>query len=256
VSYKPRNKVSLVDSVVGQLREFIDRRQLSSGDRLPTEPELIAEFGVSRTVLRESLGRLQALGVLSVQHGRGTFVADREAISICAQLARSAVSVSPRDWVQYLEFRAAIECQAARLAASRATPEFCDDRQNDLSRMNDLDVPMLDAMQVDYNFHSKIVEQSGNELLRNSHAVIEKFIAAGLVQTACERPDPVAEKMHQDIIDALRANDPDAADRAMRVHMNAVDAMIKKVTGFQPTEPQPLPKTVKTETTFSELEGV
>lgn len=228
-----KNKTSMVDNVVEQLRELVERKKLRAGDRLPTEPELVADFGVSRTVLREALGRLQTMGLLSVQHGRGMFVADRDTISICAQLVRSAIAISPRDWVQYLEFRAAIEVQAARMAAPRATEAFCMELEHDLEQMGDPNRSVLECVQIDFQFHKRITAMSGNELLRNSMEVIEQFVVGGMVQTANARPDPIGKKLHTDIIDAFRAKDADRAEQAMRVHMNAVDKAIRRVTGFE-----------------------
>lgn len=229
---KVKVKTSMVDTVVLQLRDLVESKKLRAGDRLPTEPELVADFKVSRTVLREALGRLQTMGLLSVQHGRGMFVADRDTISICAQLVRSAIAISPRDWVQYLEFRAAIEVQAARMAAPRANETFCMELENDLEQMGDLSRSVLECVQLDFQFHKRIVAMSGNELLRNSMEVIEQFVVGGMVQTANARPDPVGEKMHREIIAALRAKDADRAEHAMRVHMNAVDKAIRRATGF------------------------
>jgi len=231
-----KNKTSMVDDVVLRLRDFVERKKLRAGDRLPTEPELVADFGVSRTVLREALGRLQTMGLLSVQHGRGMFVADRDTISICAQLVRSAIAISPRDWVQYLEFRAAIEVESARLAAPRATEAFCMELERDLEQMGDSNRSLAECVQIDFRFHKRITAMSGNELLRNSMEVIEQFVVGGMVQTANARPDPIGEKLHRDIIEAMRSRDADRAEKAMRTHMNAVDKAIRRATGFAETQ--------------------
>src|SRR5262249_1007028 len=67
---------SLVDTVVERIRAVIEQGHLKAGDRLPTEAELSAQLGVSRTVVREAVSQLESVGLLSVQRGRGTFVGD------------------------------------------------------------------------------------------------------------------------------------------------------------------------------------
>ena len=67
-------KGSLVSTVVERLREFVEQEKLKSGDRLPTEAELLEQLGVSRTVLREAIGRLETIGLVAVRHGQGMFV--------------------------------------------------------------------------------------------------------------------------------------------------------------------------------------
>jgi GntR family transcriptional repressor for pyruvate dehydrogenase complex len=67
-------RLGLVDLVVSGMRQLIDEQSLQVGDKLPTEGDLIARFQVSRTVVRESMSRLQAAGLIKTQHGIGSFV--------------------------------------------------------------------------------------------------------------------------------------------------------------------------------------
>ena len=70
---------TLAEEVVQALSEEIRQGQLKPGDKLPTESEVMASFGVSRTVVREALSRLQASGLVETRHGIGTFVLERPA---------------------------------------------------------------------------------------------------------------------------------------------------------------------------------
>ena len=71
---KPR---SLTQELVAVLTERIRSGQLKRGDKLPTESQIMAEEGVSRTVVREAISRLQAAGQVETRHGIGTFVLDQ-----------------------------------------------------------------------------------------------------------------------------------------------------------------------------------
>ena len=74
-------------------------------------------MGVSRTVLREAISRLEAIGLLTVRRGRGMFIGDRHSLANCVRLVRSAMAITPGDLVQFTEFRRAVECYAAQRAA-------------------------------------------------------------------------------------------------------------------------------------------
>src|SRR4051812_47987031 len=119
--FKPvARSASLVDTVVDQVHRLIADGHLGAGDRLPRESELVEKLAVSRTVLREALGRLEATGLVTIQRGRGMFVADPGGVTACARFVRNALVLSSKDLEQYVEFRRIIECQSARQAALKA----------------------------------------------------------------------------------------------------------------------------------------
>ena len=74
-------------------------------------------------MLREALARLQSMGLIDIQRGRGTFVGSANSLTNCVRLLRSAVTISPQELLSYAELRSAVEVQAARQAAERATDE-------------------------------------------------------------------------------------------------------------------------------------
>src|SRR5262249_31986568 len=105
VKIKPVKRTSLVDTVMERIRSLVTDGHLAPGDRLPTEAELIQQLEVSRTVLREAIGRLEAMGLIAVRGPRGMFVGDTGSLLSCVRLLRSALTVSPRELVQFTEFR-------------------------------------------------------------------------------------------------------------------------------------------------------
>ena len=72
----PRKRRSLAEELVTVLTEQIRDGQLKRGDKLPTESAIMQAHGVSRTVVREAISRLQAAGQVETRHGIGTFVCD------------------------------------------------------------------------------------------------------------------------------------------------------------------------------------
>src|SRR5437868_6597843 len=107
----------LVEGIGARIRD----RVLKPGDKLPTEAEIMREWGVSRTVVREALSKLQAAGLVDTRHGVGTFVLEPPAPSgfrIDPAEIETAVDV-----LAVLELRISLETESAGLAAMRRTQE-------------------------------------------------------------------------------------------------------------------------------------
>jgi DNA-binding transcriptional regulator YhcF (GntR family) len=118
-SPEKRKTRSLTFELVEQLSAEIQKGTLISGQKLPTEAAIMARFGVSRTVVREAISKLQAGGLVQTRHGIGTFV--------LAQTDTPAFRVNPNqlstlhDVIALLELRISVETEAAALAAVRRT---------------------------------------------------------------------------------------------------------------------------------------
>ena len=212
-------QLSRVDEVAAQIRNYVEAGGLAPGARLPSETELSDQLCISRNVLREAIKRLESIGLLSVRRGLGTFVGDRVTLSATAKLVRTAMAISPKDVTKVAEFRRAIECDAVRLAARVATDADIAELQSIYDRMTACGDPLL-MMELDFKFHLCIVEIADNLLMRNVMEVIQEFIYAGMVQTLPVKDDvPYSRDQHLDVLDAIRAHDPDRAEQAMRAHM-------------------------------------
>jgi DNA-binding FadR family transcriptional regulator len=227
---KPVVRRSLVDTVVERIREVIEQGTLRAGDRLPTEAEFSAQLGVSRTVVREAVSQLESVGLLSVQRGRGMFVGSGSGLAGCVKMLRSAVALSPRELVQFTEFRNAIECYAARRAAEQATPEDLTALQSLCDEMDREGRDHLEAMRIDFQFHRNLMALTGNELLCSVLEVVQEFVLAAMVQTTPKPRDrEQSHRRHLDIVRAIRAGDPDAAEKAMQVHMEHTVRMLEEM---------------------------
>ncbi len=226
---EPIVRQSLVDLVVERIHDLIDREQLQAGDRLPGEMELIRQLGVSRPVLREAIGRLESLGLVLVQRGRGMFVADRSGLAGCARLVRSALTISPKDLLKFAELRWVVECFAARRAAESATEEDLRELERLQEQMDSSDRDYEEAIRIDFQFHRKLIDMTGNELIQNLMEVIHEFVMAGMVHTTPKpRNRDMSRRFHLAILDAVRAADPQAAEEAMRAHMDGVLRRLKE----------------------------
>jgi GntR family transcriptional repressor for pyruvate dehydrogenase complex len=211
------------DLVVERIAHVIKERKLSAGQRLPGEHELVEQLKVSRPVLREALARLQNMGLVDIQRGRGTFVGSATSLANCVRLLRSAVTISPQELRSYAELRSAIEVQAARQAAERATNDDVAELSELLKRLDDDELPYPEALELDFQFHRKLLELAGNPLMQNMMEVIYEFVLTQMARTTpSPRDNQFGRRLHKAILSAVRNHDPDAAAKAMQQHMQAV----------------------------------
>jgi GntR family transcriptional repressor for pyruvate dehydrogenase complex len=220
-------RASLVDEVAQRLQELIEREGRTAGDRLATEAELIADLQVSRTVLREAVQRLETIGLITVRRGQGMFVGNPESLSACVKLVRTAMAIAPRDLVQFLEFRAAVESYVAREAARRATSQQLAELEDLCERMDHNEQPYDEAIRVDFEFHRKLMEIAGNELTLRVMTVLQEFFLAGMARTTPNPRDPLlSRRLHRAILQAVRRGDASRAEAAMRRHMEITRARL------------------------------
>ncbi|HEY1068221.1 MAG TPA: FadR/GntR family transcriptional regulator [Pirellulales bacterium] len=234
---RPIARRSTVDQVVDRIRDVIEGHKLAPGMRLPGEHQLVEQLQVSRPVLREALARLQSLGLVDIQRGRGTFVGSADSLANCVQLLRTALIVSPRELLDYAEVRTAIEVQAARLAAERATAEEIEQLERILDELNREDRPYPEHLEIDFQFHRKLIEIARNPLMQNMMEVIYEFVLAQMARTTpSQNENQLGRQLHHDIVAAVKSHDANAAERAMRVHMQAVLDRLKSAADDTPSE--------------------
>jgi DNA-binding FadR family transcriptional regulator len=204
-----------VAEVLAQLQAEITSGEYKLNERLPSESELCKTFGVSRTVVREALMSLQALGLTASQPGIGTFVVS-DRVGAPLLLGR----YSPAN---VREVRRCIEIPAIRLAAERRTDRDIGEMAGILARMEDADDPAR-RNQLDANFHIAIARSSGNPLIvkivEELRSVLEEHSLAAA--RAPYRRRAAAEE-HRAIYDAIVDRDPDAAAAAIETHLVAAE---------------------------------
>lgn len=211
------------DLVVERLATVIKERRLSAGERLPGEHELVEQMKVSRPILREALARLQSMGLVDIHRGRGTFVGSATSLANCVRLLRSAVTISPQELQSYAELRSAIEVQAVRQVAERATDDDIAELAALLKRLDNDDLPYPEALELEFAFHRKLIDIAGNPLMQNMMEVIYEFVLTQMVRTTpSQRENTLGRRLHKAILRSVREHDSDAAAEAMQQHMQAV----------------------------------
>jgi GntR family transcriptional regulator, transcriptional repressor for pyruvate dehydrogenase complex len=161
LSSPPRRKYrSLTIELVERLTAEIREGRLAEGDKLPTEAAIMESFGVSRTVVREAISRLQAGGLVETRHGVGTFVlapSDGGSFRITPEQLGTL-----RDVIALLEFRISVETEAAALAAMRRSEENLLGMQQALKAFSDAIEAGRDAVAADFQFHHEVARATQN----------------------------------------------------------------------------------------------
>ncbi len=229
---RPVAQVSLVVTVVERIRSYIESQSLTTGTRLPGELEWSERLGVSRPVIREAIGRLQSLGLVTVSRGRGrgVTVGGQDAILSGAQSIRAAMATSPKTVRHVQEFRIALEAYAARLAAVSATDEQLSELEALAAAIDRPGLSREAQIRADFRFHQRSVEIAGNALILNVLAVSQELVASGIRDNWRRNRDNKinSRAAHRRIVAALRSHDPDAAQKALLVHIGADDGDLPK----------------------------
>lgn len=210
--------------VADQLRRLILNGELRSGDRLPSEAEMVAQFGVSRSTVREALRALASRDLVHTRRGvtGGTFVSDVDPTRVADYLEASLGLMTGRDdlgMTSMLEAREILEVPAARLAAERRSDDHLDLLRATLDR--ELATGGSEgAFTERRTFHQAVIEAAQNPLLTMVSEPVFRVL-----QTQFLRPDLGAEDHarvdddHAAILAAIEVGDGDAAAELMAEHL-------------------------------------
>lgn len=209
------------DHVITQFRDLIVSQELKPGDILPSERELAGSFGIGRGYIREAIKTLELYGVFRSVPGVGTIVADLGIRSI-NEFINNLVHFGVHDYVELTETRALIEPFAAYRAAVNATDEELE-RISEVYRELDREIANEHLnLQLEVQFHLEIAKASHNRILANTISAILPGLIRLLDELDLSRGGRYlkSHEEHKQLYDALMKRNPNAAERAMRHHMD------------------------------------
>jgi len=220
--FEPVRPKRLADGAIEQIIGLVREGRLAPGTKLPSERELVELLAVSRTPLREAIRILEAMGVLRVVPGKGTFVRDGAPDVIIPETAFSWLTAHRAEVLQLMEMHEALESRMAALAAERADAGQIEQLERDLEDMRRAlaagDQPAL--VQADAVFHHTIHQASGNGIIARFLGDLDE-LAAGTRELAVSLPSRPRRIIpeHEAIYQAIAARDPVAASAAVLVHV-------------------------------------
>lgn len=221
----PRRPRNLASGLVEAFGLRISGGQLQVGQRLPTEADVMAEFGVSRTVVREALSKLQAAGLVETRHGIGTFVlglGERAGLRLAPEQMATL-----REVIAVLDLRIGLEAEAASLAALRRSDDNLRQMRASLLAFTAAIASNTDAVGADFQLHLEIARATQNQhfldLMTDLGALLiprKRIDTAGLAGE--DRRDYLrrVHAEHESIVNAIANQDSEAARAAMRTHLS------------------------------------
>ena len=215
---------NLAGEVVKRIADAIRGGWLEPGARLPTEQELMAALGVSRTVVREAVAALRADGLVTTRQGSGAFVA-ADASRVPFRIDPDGLS-SIDDVLEVMELRLAVEVEAAALAAERITPARLAPVRRALRAVEAALRRGEGAVEEDFAFHRAVAAASGNsriaELLEflGRHVIPRQSVRVSVTSPGEQRSYLARiQEEHGRIVDAIGNGDTGEARKAMRTHL-------------------------------------
>ena len=216
---------SLTSQLVRELAAQIDSGTLAAGSQLPPERELMARYGVSRTVVREATSSLRASGRIATHQGRGAFVLSAPpAFRFSVDPAQLSTL---RDVLQVMDIRVALEAEAASLAAARRTDAQLATIQRALSDLEASVGRSAGNSASDVAFHLAIAAATGNgyfsQLLEELSPRMLPRQRLDLFRNDRRRRIDYQRRLqqeHSDIYHAIERREGDAARAAMRLHLS------------------------------------
>jgi GntR family transcriptional regulator, transcriptional repressor for pyruvate dehydrogenase complex len=222
--------MSLTDKAMTRIRELIQSGELRPGSKLPPEPNLAAELGVGRNIMREAVRALVAARVLEVRRGSGTYVTSLQPKLLLEGIGEAVELLQGDTMLELTEVRRLFEPAATALAATRIGPRQLGEVKGHLEAMREAaeDVELLNKH--DAAFHRAVIAATGNQTL----ATVLDGIAGRTVRARVWRglvdADAAGQTLleHEAIYAALVASDALRAHAAALMHITTTETWLRE----------------------------
>lgn len=220
-------KILVHEQVSQEIQNYIQEKEMSDGDKLPSVEEMTHMFGVGRSSLREALRSLEALDIIQVENGKGIFVRD---VNTFRFMGKVKIEQERNFLLDTLEVRRALEGQAVRLASKRITDNQIAEIDACLEEYRRQKEAGDDTSQIDLAFHRAIIKATGNQVLES---VLDSF------SVMYERffNEPLGDKQlfddtypfHITMFDAIKAHQTEIAMQEFYKMMDCIENKLKSV---------------------------
>jgi GntR family transcriptional regulator, transcriptional repressor for pyruvate dehydrogenase complex len=222
------SRTDQVTQIATRLEQAILGGEFAPGERLPSERVLSARLGVSRSVVREALGRLTSLGLVRSQHGSGTRVEAPSPRQLAVGYQR--LLAGPDFRLEHLaEVRLPLEVAIAALAAAHRTDAHLARLEKTQKVLGNPRGSLEKHVAADVDFHQALAEATGNPLFSVVLAPIQKLLIESRRRTLGRFGSELAHRHHAKILTAVAARDEAAAAAAMREHLEANVVHLRQV---------------------------
>lgn len=228
------HKRKLYEEVVEQISRLITKGDYKAGDRLPSLNELSHLFEVGKPTVREALSVLTAAGVVEIRHGSGIFVRKFNQDEDYTGLSSPLYGVEGKKILHWLEYRRAVEVEAAGLAAIRRTERDILAIKEAKDSLDQETTEGKVGSYWEYEFHHRIALAAHNPIftqaITTTAEIIRQYSALSKQQIHAPSRFEAIFHEHQEILDAIIDSDPIESKRAMLNHIEKVRNRTKYFT--------------------------
>ena len=231
----PLKKVVIRAQASEVLLKYIMDNNLSTGEKLPSERNLAEMLSIGRNTLRESLRKLETIGVLEVVNGRGIFVKDATSRSLSLQIETARV-----DFMELLGIRRVLESHVIDQVIANASNDDITNIGIRLARLETACAQGTDPEAFDTSLHHAIYKASHNHTLND--------LVHPLAATFHELWKPLGRNdmifsdtlhLHRELFSAIRSHDADSAKTAMIKILDMDEArVVTRMTKNSGTSPE------------------
>jgi len=228
---------SLNHSVAAEIGAEIVSGRLPVGALIPSEPELVARFGVSRTVVREAVKLLCSKGLLRTGSGMGTWVLPTSEWNFLDPTVFAWVrgsSDSERAIKHLFAFRTAVEPAAAAEAARNATLEQLYALESALELMTTAHDDFAQWIEGDITFHTALYIASNNVFLAPLANLFREYFKMSFQISSSRLHHQHCLQEHRDVFEAIRSRNPPAAENAVKILLERANDDVSTVLSAEP----------------------
>lgn len=221
-SIEPVRRVKLYEEIAARIRDLIASGELVPGQRLPSERKLAAEFKVGRAVVREAVRRLEMAGLVESHHGGGNYVREVTSEHLVMPIA-NILSGHNHLKEELKDARLFFEPQIAREAAIRATREDLWALQEVINRQEESLKSGASTANEDAEFHALLARATHNTVVERVVEVINNLLdEAGVRVFQYGERSQHSLDGNRLILEAVKRRDPQAAQKAMELHIEDI----------------------------------
>ncbi|WP_101697561.1 FadR/GntR family transcriptional regulator [Clostridium minihomine] len=211
-------KTNISEQVFNQLKQQLLDGTWTPGQKLPSENELCAAFGVSRITVRQALQKLTVLGLLETRLGEGSFVREFTPGHYMNEMI-PAMYLGASSVEEIFEFRVIMEVEVAGIAARKATDADIERLSQSLKRMTDIRGDINAYTKEDFHFHMILAEISGNSLVIHLMGLLTDVLEAAIQNVTRTIGEDSGLKYHNLLLEAIKIHNYDMAKTVMREHV-------------------------------------
>nr|WP_279578020.1 FadR/GntR family transcriptional regulator [Paracoccus versutus] len=222
-------KLTLPQEIVSAIANLIITRSWKPGDKIPSEKELAASFGVGRSSIREAIRSLVILGVIEARPGDGSYIRSGTS-ELLSGAFEWGLMLGEHNLTDLVAIRNLLEEECAGQAAAIGDPALASSLLDLIDEMRAATDQPQTFMQLDNRFHELIAETTGNALFFSLSRTIQRLVGVWYAQTyQIEQTKSATIDEHLAIARAIEAGSPTKARKAMKDHIRQASERLKNV---------------------------